>query len=71
MNLEPGVYGFALLDDENGNGTMDYNMFGMPKEGFGFSDFYLSGLKKPNFDQFKFTLRDHQQLKINMTLRYL
>lgn len=69
--LDAGVYGFALLDDENSNGTMEYNMFGMPKEGFGFSNFYLSGLKKPKFEQFKFTLGKNQQMKVNMKLRYL
>src|ERR1043165_2323200 len=37
IQLEPGTYGFALLDDENSSGDMEYNILGVPKEGFGFS----------------------------------
>ena len=70
-SLEPGTYGFALLDDENDNGVMEYNFIGMPKEGFGFSDFYLTGMKKPKFEQFKFTVRKDEHKKISMKLRYL
>ena len=71
MNLDPGVYGLALLDDEDNNSKMENNFVGMPKEGFGFSNFYLSGLKKPKFEQFKFALSKDQRLKINMKIRYL
>lgn len=71
LNLEPGTYGFALLDDENNNNLMNYNFFGMPEEGFGFSNFYLTGFKKPKFEQFKFTLRKDQKLKVSMKIRYL
>lgn len=71
IDLEPGTYGIALLDDEDGNTKMEYNMIGMPKEGFGFSDFYLTGLKKPKFEQFKFTLSPNQKKNIEMKIRYL
>lgn len=71
IDLEPGTYGLALLDDEDGNTKMEYNMIGMPKEGFGFSDFYLTGLKKPKFEQFKFTLSPNQKKNIEMKIRYL
>jgi uncharacterized protein (DUF2141 family) len=71
FSLEPGTYGLALLDDENNSGDMDYNFVRMPKEGFGFSNFYLTGLKKPKFEQFKFVLARDQKLKINMKIRYL
>ena len=71
LNLDPGVYGFALLDDENWNSEMDYGFFGLPDEGFGFSNFYLSGLKRPKFEMFKFTLTKNQKLKINMKIRYM
>jgi uncharacterized protein (DUF2141 family) len=71
LDLEPGVYGLALLDDENGDTEMEYNMLRMPKEGFGFSNFYLTGLKRPKFEQFKFVLQKGQKLKVNMKARYL
>lgn len=71
ISLPPGTYGFALLDDENGNSRMEYNLVGMPKEGFGFSDFYLTGFKKPQFHQFKFTLAPNRTMNITMKVRYL
>lgn len=54
-DLEPGVYGVALLDDENSDNEMNYSMF-LPKEGFGFADYYHSAWSKPKFEDFKFTL---------------
>jgi uncharacterized protein (DUF2141 family) len=45
-DLEPGTYGITLVDDENKNGTLDKSFFGMPKEGFGFSNFFIEKLKK-------------------------
>ncbi|WP_316800864.1 DUF2141 domain-containing protein [Pedobacter frigidisoli] len=59
FSIESGVYGFTLVDDENGNGRIDKNFIGMPKEGFGFSNFFMEKLKKPNFSQF--------QIKVNKT----
>ena len=54
--LEPGVYGLTLVDDENSNGKIDKNLMGMPKEGFGFSNFFMEKMKKPAFDDFKVDL---------------
>lgn len=71
FDLSPGIYGLALLDDENNSGKMEYNFVGMPKEGFGFSNFYLTGLSKPHFDQFRFTVKDSKPMTIEMKLRYL
>lgn len=52
--LKTGVYGLAILDDENSNQKMDYGFF-LPKEGFGFSDYYHSGMSRPKFESFDFT----------------
>ncbi|MGZ3866275.1 MAG: DUF2141 domain-containing protein [Bacteroidia bacterium] len=71
LNLEPGTYGFALVDDENLNNEMDFNILSIPKEGFGFSNFYLSGMKRPKFENFKFTIEKNQKLRINMKVRYM
>jgi uncharacterized protein (DUF2141 family) len=71
FNLEPGTYGFALLDDESNNGHMDYNFIGLPDEGFGFSNFYLTGLNRPKFDLFKLTVKPDQAQKVLMKVRYL
>ena len=35
--LAPGDYAVSLIHDENGNGKLDTNFLGIPKEGVGFS----------------------------------
>ncbi|PAC26770.1 DUF2141 domain-containing protein [Flectobacillus sp. BAB-3569] len=66
LKLEQGEFGIALIDDENENSELDRNVIKVPKEGFGFSDFYLEQLKKPSFNDFK------KQIKLannNITIR--
>ena len=36
--LAPGSYAIRVLHDENGNGKLDFNVIGMPTEGYGFSN---------------------------------
>ena len=71
FKMEPGLYGLTLLDDEDNSGLMEYNLIGIPKEGFGFSDYYHSGIKKPKFDAFRFTLEKDQKKKIIVKVRYM
>jgi uncharacterized protein (DUF2141 family) len=71
FNLEPGIWGFALLDDENNSGLMEYNFIGIPKEGFGFSDYYHSGFTRPKFEAFKFILKKGEAKKISVRVRYM
>jgi len=37
LPLAPGDYAISLVHDENGNGKLDKNLFGIPTEGVGFS----------------------------------
>ncbi|MDD4150792.1 MAG: DUF2141 domain-containing protein, partial [Bacteroidales bacterium] len=53
IDIKPGQYGIALLDDENNDKQMNYSFF-IPTEGFGFSNYYATGLSKPSFDKFCF-----------------
>ena len=68
IELIEGTYGLALLDDENKNREMDYSWLMMPEEGFAFSDFYLEGLSKPDFEDFDFPLKGDRQTV--MKIRY-
>ena len=70
VKLPLGEYGIAILDDEDINGKMSYSFFGIPKEGYGFSDFNHSGFKKPMFSDFKFSVSDSTHI-IRIKLRYL
>jgi uncharacterized protein (DUF2141 family) len=71
FSLEPGLWGLSLLDDENMTGLMEYNFLGIPKEGFGFSDYYHTGLTKPKFSSFSFNLEPGQKKKITIKVRYM
>ncbi len=71
FSLEPGIYGLSLLDDENSNGKMEFNFLGIPKEGFGFSDYYHKGIKKPKFDSYKFSINKDQTKRITIRIRYM
>jgi len=62
-----GRYGFALLDDENDDGKMNYNFLGAPKEGYGFSNYEHTGFRKPAFSNFAVDIRHGlNKLKVNM-----
>jgi len=71
FSLEPGIFGLSLLDDENSDGKMEYNFARLPKEGFGFSDYYHTGLTKPKFDSFKFSIDQSKKRTITVRIRYL
>ncbi len=68
-DLKAGVYGIAILDDENSNDKMDYGWV-LPKEGFGFSDYYHTNMKRPKFESFDFALKDEIKI-VEIKVRYL
>ncbi|WP_428229576.1 DUF2141 domain-containing protein [Flavobacterium sp.] len=69
-DLEPRIYGITLIDDENKNGALNKNIIGIPKEGFGFSNFFMEKMKKPSFDDFKITVKK-QDNKISIKVKYI
>ncbi|MCC5923303.1 MAG: DUF2141 domain-containing protein [Crocinitomicaceae bacterium] len=71
FSLPPGTYAITLVDDENKNNEMDYNFFGIPKEGFGFSNYYHEGMSKPKFQQFKFHVKKGEKKTITSKMRYM
>lgn len=48
-NLPYGIYAVAIFQDENGNGEIDRNFVGFPKEPIGASNMYKLG--KPSFEK--------------------
>lgn len=67
--IRPGIYGIAVLDDENDNGKLDYKLF-IPCEGIGFSCFEHK-LRKPGFSDFSFELKDGLLLKLKIQIKYI
>ncbi|WMX16412.1 MULTISPECIES: DUF2141 domain-containing protein [unclassified Aureispira] len=69
LPLPAGKYGIALLDDENKNGKADYG-FLLPIEGFGFSDYYHSGVLAPTFNDFDFEVGNTDK-SVTVKLKYM
>ena len=57
-DLSDGSYAVAVLDDENGNDRMDYELLRIPREGYGFSNDVKPKLKRPPFDKCTFHVRE-------------
>jgi len=57
-NVEPGEYGVKIFHDEDNDGEMDTNPFGMPTEGFAFSNNAKGRFGPATWDDAKFTVTD-------------
>jgi uncharacterized protein (DUF2141 family) len=68
-NVRQGTFAVSVLHDENGNGKMDKNFVGMPKEGYGASNNPKKKKRAPTFDEAKFSLNASEQT-IEVTLIY-
>ena len=67
--VPPGRYAVQAWHDANDNGDLDRGLFGIPKEGIGFSNDAMRKLVKPKFQVAAF---DHggQAQRLAVTLRY-
>jgi uncharacterized protein (DUF2141 family) len=68
-NLKPGEYAMSVIHDENGNGELDSNSFGIPKEGFGFGNNVMGMFGPPSFDKAKIILKDQNSTQV-IELKY-
>lgn len=67
-NVDDGKFAVTIVHDENGNGTMDHNFIGLPREGFGFSNNPKVRFSLPSFDAASFAISGSpQQISISMT----
>jgi uncharacterized protein (DUF2141 family) len=57
-NLKPGTYAVAVIQDLNGNGELDRNFLGMPKEPLAFSVVTEIPKGKPEFSACAFEIKD-------------
>lgn len=64
-----GEYAFALLHDENGNGKMDTNMLGIPKEGYAASNNAKNSLGAPKYADARFKL-DKPEIRQRIEMIY-
>lgn len=61
-----GSYAVMAFHDENGNGKLDKNLVGMPKEGYGASNNPARKMRAPAFDEAKFPLKAQQAIEIHL-----
>jgi len=65
-DIPKGVYAIAVFHDENKNGKLDKNFFGVPTEGYGFSNNIKPALRGANFDESKFDLYSNKKITVKM-----
>ena len=57
LNLPAGQYLFSIYQDSNGNGKLDTNLIGIPREKFGFSNY--EGKSAPgSFNRHRIEIRE-------------
>lgn len=65
-NVPAGDYAVALMHDENDNGDIDFNEYGMPIEGFGFSNDAMGDQGPPDFDQAAFSAEKDTDISVSL-----
>ena len=55
-DLAPGAYAVMLYHDRNGNGSLDKNMLGIPREPYGFSGASAGRIGMPGWREARFEL---------------
>ena len=64
-DLPAGDYAVKLYHDENDNNELDSNMFGIPKEGYGFSN-NKANFGPSDYQEAKFSIVDNTAIEINL-----
>lgn len=64
-NLPNGDYAIKMYQDENDNNEMDFNMMGIPKEGYGFSN-NIGMFGAPKFKLAKFPVKENTVITIHL-----
>jgi uncharacterized protein (DUF2141 family) len=68
-NVPSGTYALSYFHDENDNEDLDTNFFGMPKEGFGFSNNAKGRMGPPKLKDQLFTVTS--DLTLSLQTMYL
>ena len=66
-NIKAGEYAIRLFFDENGNGKIDTNFLGIPKEAYGFSNNVYPATRAATYEESKMKIStENQIIKIKM-----
>jgi uncharacterized protein (DUF2141 family) len=66
IELPEGEYAISLYHDVNENNKLDTAIFGIPTEGYGFSNNAKGFMGPPSFEKSKFSLTDSMVIRINL-----
>jgi uncharacterized protein (DUF2141 family) len=66
FKLPKGEYAVSVYHDLNGNEELDKNLFGAPKEPYGFSQNYVPRFRAPRFDEVKIPLANDKKINIKL-----
>jgi len=66
-DMKPGRYAIRYFHDENSNRELDLNFFGIPKEGFGFSNDAYGIFGPKDFEKWLFDLKGNTKIKLTTT----
>jgi uncharacterized protein (DUF2141 family) len=65
-DLKSGTYAIAIYHDENGNGILDKNIFGVPTEKYGFSNNARGKFSYPAYNSACFSLTADRKISITL-----
>jgi uncharacterized protein (DUF2141 family) len=65
-NIPAGEYAISVFHDANGNGKLDTNFIGMPKEGVGASNDAMGSFGPPSFEKAKFKWPRPEAVSVKM-----
>lgn len=68
-DLAPGEYAIRYFHDENDNGKLETNLFGMPTEGYGYSNNAKANFGPATYQDMKFSLNS-EQVKNHSSVNY-
>ena len=68
-DLDVGEYGIRYFHDENNNGELETNLFGLPTEGYGYSNNAKANFGPVDFTTMRFSIAD-VAVKNNSTVTY-
>jgi uncharacterized protein (DUF2141 family) len=68
--LPTGNYAIAILHDENDDQKMNTNFFGLPKEGYGFSNNVMGTFGPPGYSKARFSYTANISATISIKTRY-
>lgn len=69
-DVEPGEYAIAVIHDTNQNGKFDKNFFGIPKEGYGFSN-HTPNFGSADYEEARFEVKSTNTNKVSVKMGYV